>query len=301
MSAVALDQVKMFEPEFRKHPFEFYARLRAEMPVYRTNLPDKTPVWLLSRYDDVVNLTKDPRFVKNKSNVPGMRVPWMPPALKTITNSLVWADPPDHTRLRNLVHKAFTPKFIENMRERIQAICDDLLDKAERKPTSMDLIDDFALPLPVKVITEVLGIPEEDRHRFQKWTKNAVDVSSAGSPMLMLPSMLMFTRYIHGFIKMRRDNPRDDLVSSLIKAEEAGDKLSMDELSAMIFVLLVAGHETTVNLFSLGTLELLTHPDQKALFMNDPSVRGSALEELLRYTTPVELLTERYAAEAMTL
>jgi cytochrome P450 PksS len=186
------------------------------------------------------------------------------------------------------------------MRERVQTLADELLAGVARRG-EMDLINDYALPLPMTIITEILGVPTGDQHKFHKWSKAVVALSSPNPTVRVLPAIWMFIRYLRRFFKVRRRDPQDDLASALIRAEEAGDKLSEDELLAMVFLLLVAGHETTVNLIGSGTLALLEHPDQMEKLRREPSLIKSAVEELLRYTAPVFMSTERYAREDITI
>ena len=205
-------------------------------------------------------------------------------------------DPPDHTRLRSLVHKAFTPSLVEQMRSRTQAIADELLDRVVWLG-EMDLISDFALPLPMTIITEILGVPTKDHDKFHRWSKAVVSLTSPSPTLRVIPAVWKFIRYLRQFFKLRRRDPQDDLVSALIKAEEAGDKLNEDELLAMVFLLLIAGHETTVNLIGNGTLALLENPIEMSKLRSEPSLVKPAVEELLRYTSPVLMTTERYALE----
>jgi cytochrome P450 PksS len=209
-------------------------------------------------------------------------------------------DSPDHTRLRALVHKAFTPRLVEGMRARMQTLANELLEGVARRQ-EMDLINDYALPLPMTLITEILGVPTSDRHKFHKWSKAIVSLSSPNVTARVIPSVWMFIRYLRRFFKIRRRDPQDDLATALIEAEEAGDKLSEDELLAMVFLLLVAGHETTVNLIGSGVLALLEHPDQMEKLRREPSLIKPAIEELLRYTAPVFMSTERFAREDVTI
>jgi cytochrome P450 len=299
-------QVDIVSPEFKANPFPFLATLRATEPVYRTTLPDKnkTPVWLVPRYEDVNTLLKDERFSKNRRNAltPEQirRLPWVPPMFRPLERNMLDLDQPDHTRLRALVHKAFTPRLVEQMRARVQTLADELLDGVARRG-EMDLINDYALPLPMTIITEILGVPTSDRHKFHKWSKAVVSLSSPNVTMRVIPPVWMFIRYLRYFFKIRRRDPQDDLASALIQAEEAGDKLSEDELLAMVFLLLIAGHETTVNLIGSGVLALLEHPEQMEKLRQEPSLIKPAVEELLRYTAPVFMSTERFAREDVTL
>jgi cytochrome P450 PksS len=298
--------VNIVSAEFKANPFPLLASLRESEPVFRTNLPDKTktPVWLLTRYDDVFALLKDERFQKNRRNAltPEQirRLPWVPPMFRPLERNMLDLDQPDHTRLRALVHKAFTPRLVEQMRERVQTLADELLEGAARRH-EMDLINDYALPLPMTIITEILGVPTSDRHKFHEWSKAVVSLSSPNPTVRVIPSVWMFIRYLRRFFKVRRRDPQDDLASALIQAEEAGDKLSEDELLAMVFLLLIAGHETTVNLIGSGVLALLEHPDQMEKLRREPVLIKVAVEELLRYTSPVFMSTERYAREDVTI
>jgi len=298
--------VNVVSREFKANPYPFYAQLRAEAPVYPLTIPVRGKAWYVTRYDDVLALVKDERFVKDTPNVPAgaqaLRPNWMPPFMRPIAQNMLSLDGDDHTRLRGLVHKAFTPRLIDEMRGWIEVLSNQLLDDVAEKG-SMDLIEDYALPIPTTVIAQMLGVPVEDRHKFHRWSK-AIVSSGSGSTfgaLQMLPNLYAFVRYIRGLVKLRRANPQDDLISALVEAHESNDQLSEDELIGMIFLMLVAGHETTVNLIGNGTLALLEHPDQWTLLRDNPSLIKSAVEELLRYTSPVETADERYAREDVTI
>src|SRR5687767_394149 len=295
-----LQEVDIVSPGFKADPFSFLANLRASQPIYRTTLPDKTPVWLITRYEDVAALLKDEKFVKNRRTAMSQdqlkKMSWVPPIFRPLERNMLDLDAPDHTRLRSLVHKAFTPALIGQMRARIQSLADELLDVVARKG-EMDLIKDYALPLPMTIITEILGVPTSDRNKFHKWSQAVVSLTSPKATLRVIPNVWMFIRYLRAFFVKRRRDPRDDLVSALIQAEEAGDRLSEDELLAMVFLLLIAGHETTVNLIGNGMLALLQHPGQLATLRDNPDMIKTAIEELLRYTSPVFMSTERYARE----
>lgn len=297
-------QVNIVSPQFKANPFPFLASLRNSQPVYRTALPDKTPVWLIARYEDVAALLRDERFVKNRRTAMTSeqlrKMPWVPPIFRPLERNMLDLDPPDHTRLRALVHKAFNPSLIGQMRDRIENLADELLERVAGKG-EMDLINDYALPLPMTIITEILGVPSSDRHKFHKWSQAVVSLTSPKATLRVIPSVWMFIRYLRRFFRMRRRDPRDDLASALIQAEEAGDKLSEDELLAMVFLLLIAGHETTVNLIGTGMLALLEHPDQMEKLRGNPAMIKTAIEELLRYSSPVFMSTERYAREDLNI
>src|SRR5258706_5127391 len=170
-------------------------------------------------------------------------------------------DAPDHTRLRGLVHKAFTPKLVEEMRTRIDRVSNELLDEMEHKD-EVNLIRDYALPIPLTIIAEILGIPKDETPKFHGWTKKLLSIQTPISALFATPSLLIMMRYLRNMFKQRRAEPQDDLMTALVQASEGGDQLSEDELLAMVFILLVAGHETTVNLIGTGTMDLLRDPDQ---------------------------------------
>lgn len=298
-------RVDIASPVFKANPHPFYARLRSDTPVCPVTLPGNETAWLITRYDDVLATLKDGRFAKDKQNAltpeQAGHEPWMPGFFKPLARTMLDLDPPDHTRLRALVHKAFTPRQIEQSKERIQSLTDDLLDSV-RERGSMDVIREYALPLPTTIIAEILGVPAEDRHKFHRWSAGIVSSNPSGLRMIKaIPNAIAFMKYIRKLIKTRRANPRDDLISALVQAEEAGDSLSEDELLAMVFLLLIAGHETTVNLIGNGTLALLEHPGEMQRLRNDPALIKPAVEELLRYGSPLETATERYAREDITL
>jgi cytochrome P450 len=195
------------------------------------------------------------------------------------------------------VHKAFTPRLIEALREIIEKLTEELILAAKARGR-MDLIADLALPLPVAVISQMLGVPANERHRFHGWSNTVVaSQSSKFGALKAIPSVISFLRYIRKLIRLRRDHPQDDLTSALIQAEEAGDRLSENEMVAMIFLLLIAGHETTVNLIGNGMLALLTHANQMEQLRGDLSLMPSAIEELLRFDGPLEMATERFTLE----
>jgi len=289
----------MFESSFSHLTPNFSRTIRCQLV---KKMLDGRGVWLLTRYDDVMSVLKDERFVKDwrKVMTPEQldQVPAIPEVMKPLSRNMLDTDPPDHERLRALVSKAFTPRLIERMRGRVQAITDALLDTVEGQG-DMNLIDDYAFPLPVTVIAELLGVPSEDRDRFRQWSDAAVSGNATQAYMekILIPHMQAFTDYLLAMFEEKRKNPKDDLVSALVQAEEAGDKLSEDELLGMVFLLLIAGHETTVNLIGNGVLALLEHPEQLRRLRDDPSLIKSAVEELLRYDGPVETSTERFAGE----
>jgi cytochrome P450 len=293
----SIPAVNIASSEFKANPFPFYARLRAEAPVHRTTLPDKQNAWLITCYEDVLSVLKDERFGKDPMNAQAGKQPWLPNMFKPLQRTMLDLDPPDHTRLRGLVQKAFLPGLIERLRERVQGLSEELLTAVEGRGR-MDLIRDYALPIPTTIIAEMLGVPARDRRKFHRWSAAIVSsTSSRWGTLKAIPNVMAFVRYIRRLIELRRREPQDDLVSALVRAEEAGDQINGDELLAMVFLLLIAGHETTVNLIGNGTLALLENPDQTERLRKDPSLMKSAIEEFLRFNGPLETATERYARE----
>lgn len=291
-----MDQLKIANlatPQFKANPYPFYARLRAKTPVCPTTLLGQ-PTWLITRYDDVVKLLKDDRFLKDWFPT----TKWLYRLSGAVTRNMLNKDAPDHTRLRALVHKAFTPSFVERLRDRIQTVCDDSLNELTERGR-MDLMRGYALPLPLTIITELLGVPTEYRVRFHRLLRTSFSASSALSVLRSIPDQRLLAHQLRKLIAERRREPRDDLITALVQAEEAGDKLNEDELVAMIALLLFAGYETTVNLIGSGTLALIQDPAQRELFLQNPAVADSAIEELLRYTSPVDVASQRFASEDM--
>jgi cytochrome P450 len=288
------------DPEFVADPYPTYHRLRSEDPVHKSPLG----FWVLTRYEDVVGVLRDHRFAKEA--IAAFVAQKLGVELTAgIGISMLDRDPPDHTRLRSLVSKAFTPRVVEGLRPRIQQIVDDLLDHAEDR-RAMDVIEDFAYPIPVIVICEMLGVPVEDHERFRGWSLDlarGLDAAMLGPQSEVaqrtLTSRRALSEYFRELIAERRNAPRADLLSALIAAEEAGDKLSEHELLATCILILVAGHETTVNLLGNGTLALLRHPDQLRRLRENPGMIGSAIEELLRYDGPVQRTARVPSADAV--
>jgi cytochrome P450 len=297
-------QYDLFASEVLGNPYPVYARMRAETPVYKNEDASGNRWWLLTRYEDSVNFLKDDRYTKEEMRVPG-RDPrqrnQMQEAAAAINHHMLMADPPDHTRLRGLVHKAFTPRIISELTPRIQSIADGLLDKVEGQ-SGMELIRDYAVPLPVTVIAELLGVPAEDQATFRRWSQTIIVGSVTGRDMENVGiASLEFIMYFHDMFDKRRADPKDDLISALVQVEEAGDKLDTQELISMVFLLLVAGHETTVNLIGNGSLALLRHPDQMEKLRANPDLIKTAVEEMLRYDGPIGESTVRWALEDIDL
>lgn len=290
----------LLAPEVLANPHPTFHRLRAEHPVSYVFDPEgKNPAWMLTRYDDCAEFLKDNTNVYkdfSKHNESEGDVDPVRASAATINRHMLTVDPPDHTRLRGLVHKAFTPRMIEGLAPRIQQIADDLLDEMAQG-SEADLIASFAFPLPITVIAELLGIPSDDRDRFRNWSQTIITNGLRGENLdLVGVAVLEFIMYFHEAFEQRRAKPTDDLISGLLRAEEDGDKLDQQELISMVFLLLAAGHETTVNLIGNGTLALLQHPDQMATLRDNPNLIRSAVEEMLRYNGPVSVTSPRWAA-----
>ena len=281
-----------FAPGFTDDPYPQYAALRDEAPVYQHPLG----FWLLTCYDDVSWLLRAGLSVEDRNLAEGpltqlreqMRGEQTP---RTDGLSMLDRDPPDHTRLRRLVSKAFTPRAIQALQPRITALVDAMLDAAERQ-RRVDLVEALAFPLPFAVIAEMLGTPPADQGRIRELTGTLVrSLEPVNDPALVSAIMAADAELADiaaGMIAWKRDNPADDLLTSLIHAEDDGDVLNDDELISQTLLLYIAGHETTVNLIAGGALALLRHPGQLALLRSDPALAATAIEELLRYDSPVQ-------------
>ncbi len=296
-------EVDLIAPEVLRNPHPTLAKLREEAPIYQVQHREMgSHPWLLTRYDDAIALLNDERFTKNFQRIPNQqrdesRKDYMMEAAAAINRHMLTLDPPDHTRLRSLIHKAFTPKMIRELEGRIQEITDDLIAGMLAKD-SVDFIADFAFLLPVTVIAELLGVPREDRDMFKRWSQTIILGGSAVGNMEQVGvAALEFIMYFHEKFDERRASPQDDLITGLVQVEEAGDKLDPQELISMVFLLLVAGHETTVNLLGNGMLALLQHPDQKQMLKQNPDLIRTAVDELLRFDGPVGVSTMRWALE----
>ncbi len=308
MTATDTATLDITDPAFKADPFPRYARMRATAPVVRVTAGRRQgAAWLVPRYADVQELLRDDRFAKKPANAMTReqlrRAPTLPGGpFRPLQEGLLNVDPPQHTRLRALVHKAFTPRMVERMRADVEVLTEELLDAALHKG-DVDLITDLANPLPLTVVGRILGVPGEDQVRFQRgWQvlSSAAD-GRPGGALRAVPAVLGMMRLLRGLVRARASAPRDDLISALVAAREGDDALTEDEILAMIVILLSAGHETTVNLIASGTLALLQHPDQLARLRDDPGLGRTATEELLRFVAPAETATERYPREDLVI
>ena len=292
-----------WDPARHGDAYAYYAELRRDMPVIRAKVPTRGTGWIVTRYDDVLKVHKDPRFStdpRNAGNVPlfGFGGPYAPRLIKLVGASMVSVDDPAHARLRRLVSKVFTPRSIDDMTPWVETLVGSMLDEAAQRGT-LDLMAEFALPLPLSVISEMLGIPEERRLSFHHQVVRLIEVNDkpVRRALRWLPAMPKLLRFFEDLLELKRREPDDKLITRLIAVEEAGDHLSRDELVGMIFLLLFAGHETSVNLIGNGLMALLDHPDQMARLRADPSLIDATVEEFFRYTNPVEHGTPRFALE----
>jgi cytochrome P450 len=288
-----------FEAPQGDDPYPLYAGLRDEAPVHQVTLPDGRDVWIVSRYQDARNALLNPLLFKDldraKALNPAAVPARLPPAL--FGRHMLSADPPGHTRLRSLVSRAFTPSRIEALRPRIQEITDRLLDEmAGHDPA--DLVAEFAFPLPITVICEMLGVPVEDRHRLRLlFTRLFGLLPSPEADGALRQTAADLIQYFTALLDDKRAHPAEDVLSGLIAACDGDERLTQEELLSTTFLLVLAGHETTVNLIANGTVALLRHPDQLAALRADESLIAPAVEEFLRYDGPVQHATFRFSAE----
>ena len=296
------DTSGQIDPEVIANPYPSYHQLRTVDPVHWN---PETPCWDLTRYADVEEVYRDGRMSVDRMSVFSARIPesmkqTMAPILRIFNNMMLMSDPPKHTRLRSLANKAFTPRVVENMRIHIQAIADQLIDDVG-KASRIDVINDLAYPLPVMVICEMLGVASEDRDQFRKWADDLAlflgDFRRAAEHVEVAQrSALDMIHYLGGIIRECRQHPREDLISALVAAEDEGERFSEDELFSMFVLLQIAGHETTTNLIGNGMLALLQNPGQMQKLRDDPSVIETAVEEFLRFNSPIQS-TSRFATE----
>jgi cytochrome P450 PksS len=279
--------------------------MRREAPVCRMKMPGfGGEGWMVTRYDDIVAALKDPRLssdmmaMRTGAADPTGKPRWIPRPFRILAKTMVTTDDPDHARLRTLVHKGFTPKMIERMAGRVQEISDELLAKLEGRET-VDLLAEFALALPMIVISEMLGVPVAERAKFRRFMQHLLDGPPSGLWRLItgLMNNIRMIRYLDTLIDLRRVEPDDGLITALVAAEQSGDRLTQDELVGMVFLLLLAGHETTVNLLGNGVLALLDDREQLDRLAANPGLIKPAIEELLRFTNPVQHSIVRHAKE----
>ena len=296
----------LYSPEFRRQTHETFARMRTEAPVFQQpGLDGETLIWFVTGYDEVEQVLLDdrhfvrdpatlsPEFAEKYGGTTGLEA--------MLSSHMLNRDGDDHRRLRSLVSKAFTPKLIRDLRPRIEQIAADLLDQAAAQGR-MELVDDYAFPLPITVIAELLGIPPGNQENFRIWSNAFVRPALTPEAQQEAFAMLQaFGAYMQQLVAERRQTPGDDLLSALIHVQEEGDRLSEMELFSMLALLIIAGHETTVSLIGNATLALLQNPAARQALQDDPNLIPNAIEELLRYDSPVERSLTRFVAADVTL
>jgi pimeloyl-[acyl-carrier protein] synthase len=295
-----MSQYDLNSDEFIRNPYPVYDQLRANDPIFWSA---ENNYWILTRYVDIVSLIQDKHLSSNRIAAHASRMPveakqHFRPFFNAVSSWILMIDPPDHTRLRALVSKAFTPRVVENMRRLIENLVDGMIEKV-RPNGGMDVITDLANPLPATVIAEMLGVPGTDQKQFKAWSDDialalsGIDTTPAKEELFALynlaqASFLALSSYFRDKVAGLRQKPQDNLLSALIQAEEQGDRLTEDELFANCVLLMIAGHETTTNLIGNGVLALLRNPEQKEALARNPDLVVSAVEELLRYDSPVQ-------------
>ncbi|MEV2270337.1 cytochrome P450 family protein [Nonomuraea africana] len=304
-----MDTVNLMDPALLADPFRGFSRVREEAPIARASFPGQdTPVWLVTRYEDVKTVLGDHRFVNNPASIPGGDVPDLREKLVKargipdeyvgyLTDGILDSDGDDHLRLRRLVSRAFTARRVVEMRPRVEEISDRLLDSLPGDRV-VDLVEEYAYPLPITVICELVGIPEGDRPLWRGWGSRMVSMA----PGALTEPLISMIDYIRDLIPRRRAVPADDLLTGLIRAhDDDEDRFTDAELITMVVTLVLAGHETTAHLIGNGVAALLTHPDQLAMLRAEPELTPRAVHELMRWCGPVQGTRIRYPAEDVEL
>jgi cytochrome P450 len=300
----AVRKYDLYSDRFRAETYSIFAEMREHDPVLcQIGLDGESPIWFITRYEDAAAvLLDDKRFVRDPAlALEGEELArfssGMPESMAFLEQHMLNKDGDDHRRLRRLVTRAFTPRMVEQLRPRIQEIADELIDRVEARG-EMDVVEEFAFPLPITVIAELLGIPVADRDRFRAWSNATVTPALEPEALAHFGELMdEFVSYLRQLFERRRQGRGEDLVSALLQAEDGGDTLSEQELFSMVSLLIIAGHETTVSLIGNAVLALLRHPEQRAALAADPPAISRAIEELLRYDGPVERALTRWAAE----
>ncbi|MEM6753641.1 MAG: cytochrome P450 [Cyanobacteria bacterium P01_C01_bin.38] len=296
--------------EFAQNKYEYYKWLREESPVFRGKfiIPNS---YILSRYEDCMMMLKDPRFIRDRTTITGgsksiipLPLPSfisVPKSVELMAQNMLYQDEPDHKRLRSLVHQAFTRKSLAKISTRIEQLTNELLDKEMRLDT-IDLKKAYALPIPVTVIQEMVGVADEDMSELYKGIEAIMDGFSGWRIFrTMFWDIPHLSKFLRKLIERKRDNPGEDILTGLIQAEEQGESLSEDEIVSMVFLLIAAGFETTVELITNGVLALLQHPEQLERLRENPDLIEPAIEEILRFCGSVQSTEANYAAEDITL
>ncbi len=290
-------KIDLASQEFYRNSNEIFAQLREQEPVVAQTSPYGRQMWYITRYVDIDAVLKDTEHFamdfRAAFDPDVLEKIDRPQVMEMVNNHLLTKDGEDHRRLRSLVTQAFTPRRIAALRPRIQQVADHLLDGVQAQ-VEMDLVEDYAFPLPITVIAELLGIPVEDRANFRKWSDAFVSGPFKGVEQEFYESAMGFVMYLGRIFEQRRQNPQDDLISALLTAEEAGDRLSTEELFSMVVLLIIAGHETTVTLIGNATVAILAHPAVHQRLLAHPDQMPIAVEEFLRYESPVQRALSRW-------
>ncbi len=294
-------QYDLYSQDFSRHAYQILTTLRQNQPfLQQPGLDGHTPIWYISRYEDVIAMLRDDRHFSldmQKVMAPERDQDKGQGVMDMVNNHLLTKDGEDHVRLRALVSQAFSRRRINELRPRIQAIADTLLDQVQSQG-KMDLVENYAFLLPINVIAELLGIPLKDRHHFRAWSDIFVTPAVTPDEQKRFTQMAYeFVAYLQALFEERRKSPQDDLISALLQAEEAGDRLNTQELFSMVVLLIIAGHETTVTLIGNATVAMLTHPETKERLKQHPEEMAQAVEEFLRYDAPVNRSVTRIVTE----
>ncbi|MBD2202668.1 cytochrome P450 [Calothrix sp. FACHB-1219] len=302
MTIATIERLNPFLPKVTSDPYTYYRLYREQDPVHWgvSSNPNLSGAWYVFRYEDVMKVMEDRRFGREFIKREDVETTPVPTAYQTfltmVSKWIVFREPPDHTRLKSLVAKAFTPKVVENLRPVVYEIADSLLDKVHARG-EMDLVEEYAFPLPIMVIATMLGANPHDHPLFRQW---ALALQNASASRLKPPPEVYekaekasqeFIDYFKPIIADRRANPQEDLISNLVKAADESDKLTDEEIVATCTHLLTAGHETTVNLIAKGVIALLQNPQAYKLLRSHPELAPNAIEEIIRYDTPIQMIT----------
>ncbi|MCA1009550.1 cytochrome P450 family protein [Halobacillus halophilus] len=290
----------IYRSNFKEGAYPFYQHLRLNQPVFPMSSEASNSSWIITKYDHVKELLKSPSFIKDQNKLfsQSSREDMNEDELNIFQNMMLDVDPPDHTRLRKLVQPYFNPKTIKQLEPRITEIAQDLLEEMKHKEGSVDLIDDYAFPLPIIVISELLGVPIEDRNKFRKWS-NTIVAASDNMTADFQEDVEAFTAYLTSLFEKRKSEPEEDLISYLLQTAEEEEQLTKAELYSMVVLLIIAGHETTVNLIGNTMFALFDYPDQMSKIKSDQTLIPSAIEEGLRFYSPVDFSTARWSEEDM--
>jgi cytochrome P450 len=297
-----VDGVDITTTAFKNDPFGWYARWRADTPVVKVRWVRGQPAWLITRYGDAQAALNDRRLLMDRRQAlaPSQRSApsWMPRRIVALQGGMLGTDGLDHDRLRGLVSQAFTARRVEGLTDDVAVVARNLLHGMQKQGRG-DLVADFAAPLPLTIVARLIGVPEADVPRFQRWTQALMAVSE--QRLRALAAVLRFDHYLRGLISERSRHPCNDLVSELTLARDGADRLNTDEIVSTLLLLLTAGHETTANLIAVGTVALLDRPELVHQLREDRGVVASAVEELLRFTSPAETATARWAVDDLTI